>query len=322
MRILIAVDGSTPSELARDLAVNIPWPPASTLRVIVALDIGGALFGAPWYAAAPANADELEERYLRELDDYAAETARKLDAPGRSVEWAVVRGRAATAIVDEARRFGADLIIVGSRGHGALEAMLIGSVSAEVVDHATCPVLVARGGRFGSTLLADDGSAGARAAAEKVARWPIFAASKVRVLSVAPRRTPWVPVFPTKYAAGEAEAAREGSLEAIEAHRRIAEDAVARMRRAGLSAAPDVRSGDAAHEIVAVAREVAADLVVVGTRGHTGLARLVLGSVARNVLHHAPCSVLVVRERVAAGPRERVDRERVENDDRRHVTHA
>ena len=38
------------------------------------------------------------------------------------------------------------------------------------------------------------------------------------------------------------------------------------------------------------------DTIVMGTRGHTGLARLILGSVARNVLLHAPCSVLIVRE--------------------------
>ena len=59
------------------------------------------------------------------------------------------------------------------------------------------------------------------------------------------------------------------------------------------------RSGDPAHEIVAYAKEQQSGLLVLGTRGHTGLRRLMLGSVARNVLLHAPCSVLVVRENVA-----------------------
>src|SRR3990172_139236 len=94
MRILIAVDGSTPSELARDLAAGIPWPPASTLRVVAALEIGGALFGAPWYAVAPANADELEQRYLQELGEYAAATATRLQERERSVQSAGIRGRA------------------------------------------------------------------------------------------------------------------------------------------------------------------------------------------------------------------------------------
>ncbi len=56
--------------------------------------------------------------------------------------------------------------------------------------------------------------------------------------------------------------------------------------------------------IVDVAEATQAGLVVVGTHGRTGLARLLLGSVARNVLHHAPCSVLVVHapeEQATAG---------------------
>src|SRR3972149_6075703 len=120
MRILIAVDGSTPSELARDLAAGIPWPPASTRAAAAAPapGIGGALCGAPWYAVAPANADELEQRYLQELGEYAAATATRLQERERSVQSPVIRGRAATAIVEEARRFGADPVHVGRRGHG------------------------------------------------------------------------------------------------------------------------------------------------------------------------------------------------------------
>ena len=68
------------------------------------------------------------------------------------------------------------------------------------------------------------------------------------------------------------------------------------MRDAGLQATAHVREGDAAHQIIACARERDAGLIVVGTRGQTGLKRLILGSVARNIVLHAPCSVLVVRE--------------------------
>ena len=58
-----------------------------------------------------------------------------------------------------------------------------------------------------------------------------------------------------------------------------------------------MRTGDAAAEIIAAAAEVGADLVVIGSRGRTGLASVVLGSVARNVLHGSTASVLVVHER-------------------------
>ena len=68
------------------------------------------------------------------------------------------------------------------------------------------------------------------------------------------------------------------------------------LRAAGLSAEADRREGDAATEILAAAVVSEADLIVIGSHGRTGLARLVLGSVARNVLQHATCSVLIVHE--------------------------
>ena len=57
-----------------------------------------------------------------------------------------------------------------------------------------------------------------------------------------------------------------------------------------------VRFGKAFREIVAVASETTADLVVIATHGHTGLSRILLGSTAELVVRHAPCPVLVVRE--------------------------
>jgi nucleotide-binding universal stress UspA family protein len=57
-----------------------------------------------------------------------------------------------------------------------------------------------------------------------------------------------------------------------------------------------VSEGDAAHQIVVRATNVGSDLIVMGSRGMTGLRRILIGSVARNVLLHAPTSVLIVRE--------------------------
>ena len=68
-----------------------------------------------------------------------------------------------------------------------------------------------------------------------------------------------------------------------------------RLSEAGVDAVPVALEGEPAGEIVRFAAERGTGTVVVGTRGHTGLTRLVLGSVARNVLLHAPCSVLVRR---------------------------
>jgi nucleotide-binding universal stress UspA family protein len=86
--------------------------------------------------------------------------------------------------------------------------------------------------------------------------------------------------------ADEAEAERQQSALA-EAKTLLAESAID-----APSAAP---VGDAADEIVRVAQESGADLIVLGARGLNPLKRLVLGSVSTNVLHRAPCDVLVVK---------------------------
>jgi nucleotide-binding universal stress UspA family protein len=81
-----------------------------------------------------------------------------------------------------------------------------------------------------------------------------------------------------------------------EQHDELAREMAAQLRDAGLRADGDRREGDAATEILAAADASKADLIVLGSHGRTGLARIVLGSVARNVLQHAACSVLIARE--------------------------
>ena len=67
------------------------------------------------------------------------------------------------------------------------------------------------------------------------------------------------------------------------------------LRDAGLSVESRVVKGDPRDALVDIARSIQADLLVVGSHGRTGLAKIVLGSVAAHVVTHAPCSVLVVK---------------------------
>jgi nucleotide-binding universal stress UspA family protein len=89
----------------------------------------------------------------------------------------------------------------------------------------------------------------------------------------------------------------------VDRHRVIAEEMATRLTRAGWLARPVVRRGDPAHEIEALAAELDADLIVTGSRGLSGLQRLLLGSVAHHVLLHSRSSVLVMRGHVAARQR-------------------
>ena len=82
--------------------------------------------------------------------------------------------------------------------------------------------------------------------------------------------------------------------------REVAESVLARaageLTSQGVEVETSAREGDAAKVILDVAQEQNADLIVVGARGLTGFERFLLGSVSSKLSHHAPCSVMIVRE--------------------------
>jgi len=187
MRILLAVDGSRSSERARDLVAALPWHEDVQVRVASVAPSPTELIGAPWTGLVVPDLERIELEILqshRDALDLAEREIRSAHAE-IGVEAILLRGRAATEIVDEARRMEADLVVVGHRGRGRWESVLLGSVAAEVVDQAPCPVLVARDERLGPVVLADDGSSMARAAEGLLIRWPIFARLPITVVAVA-----------------------------------------------------------------------------------------------------------------------------------------
>ena len=250
MRILLAVDGSRSADRARDLIAALPWQESARVRIVS--------------VASTVGEDEVL-RVHRDALDAAVREIRSANSD-LDVQPVLIRGRAASVIVDQAREMEADVIVLGHRGQGRWDSMLLGSVAAEVVDRAPCPVLVARDEHLGAVILADDGSPHARAAEGIVTRWPLFSGLPVTVVTVADGRFPF------------------------------ASTAAGRLREAGFDATPEARTGDPADQIIAAADEHGAGLIVVGTRGQTRLRRLILGSVAQKVLLNASCSVLVVRE--------------------------
>jgi nucleotide-binding universal stress UspA family protein len=74
----------------------------------------------------------------------------------------------------------------------------------------------------------------------------------------------------------------------------IADAAVAAAEGGGVTARAHAQPGDACEVLIGVARDVDADLLVVGSRGMSGVKRFVLGSVPNKVAHHAPCSLMIV----------------------------
>jgi nucleotide-binding universal stress UspA family protein len=293
MRVVIASDGSPGAELAIGLADAIRWPPDSLLRVVaVAEPI--VMLGGPLIPETIVMPTELEATLADFHQEQVAQAARKRRPDGRHVEGVVRHGRPATVLVDEAVAVGADLILIGSRGHGQIARLLLGSVSREVVDHAPCPVLVVRTPVLRRVLLASDGSTASASAEQLLATWSIFDEVPIRVVSVAHVAAPWhTGIAPTMYRQVMADHALDVEHATAE-HAQTAHEVVERLAAAGRAVDAVTPVGDAAAEIVHAADEWDADLVVIGSRGMTGISRMVLGSVARNVLDASSRSVLVV----------------------------
>ena len=292
MRVLIAYDGSAGAAQAVALAEGIDWPAGSMLRVVSVME-PTAIHLLPW-SPGIADTEGLEEDVRSSIEADQATIVARLAGPNRVVDSALVRDRPATGLIDQTGEFAADLVIVGSRGHGSIASLLLGSVSAEVVDHVPCPTLVARGSTIARVVFATDGSETAAAAEDVLARWPIFSGLPIRVVSVADVVRPWATgIAPTMYTQ-VLNAYAKDVAEAEAAHLEVARASTNRLVAAGRRAEASMVRGDAAAEIIAVANESDADLVVVGSRGQTGLKRIVLGSVARNVLAAGETSVLVV----------------------------
>jgi nucleotide-binding universal stress UspA family protein len=142
MKILLAYDGSPFSEAAVREVGRRPWPERTEIRLFTVEPVLSETL-----PEGPATAfDEIVQRQhadmLRRLHDAAA--ALKQASPALVVTPILKRGRPKEAILDEADRWGADLIVLGSHGYGAFRRLFLGSVSLAVATHAACSVEIVR----------------------------------------------------------------------------------------------------------------------------------------------------------------------------------
>ena len=146
MKILLAVDGSIYSDAAAQELAKRPWPPQSEVKVITAVEIPIPMGLEPW--AVPPDYFENLDRTLRQAAQAKLDSAllklKTITDKTLKISTEIIQGSPAQVIVDEAESWGADLIIVGSRGLGIWNRLLLGSVSNAVVHHAKCSVEVIR----------------------------------------------------------------------------------------------------------------------------------------------------------------------------------
>ncbi|HXP33006.1 MAG TPA: universal stress protein [Acidimicrobiales bacterium] len=135
-RIVVGIDGSPSSLDALAWAARQAHLTASSLEIVMSWEWPSSL---GWAVPVPDNFDP-EEDVRSALE--AAVAGVRADYPDMSIDPRVVSGHPAPILVEASK--GADLLVVGSRGHGEFVGMLIGSVSEYCATNAHCPVLVHR----------------------------------------------------------------------------------------------------------------------------------------------------------------------------------
>ena len=141
MKVLLAIDEEPCSEEAINEVGKRPWEAGTTVRVLHAVGKFVPPAQELWHDAG-GDLDRARQEIKERSSDLTERVGGWLRAQGLTVETAVRDGEPGPAVVGEAKEWGADLVVIGSRGHTGLRRLLEGSVSHYVVDHAPCPVEV------------------------------------------------------------------------------------------------------------------------------------------------------------------------------------
>ena len=287
-RVLVATDGSPQARAAMAATLAFPWPRGTRA-------LGVMVSAVPRLERWRRPAQKALLAWLRREMARVQRTMRRrwLDA-----EVVVVDPPIVNAIVERARRWRAQVIVLGSRGRGSLHGALLGSVSRDVMHEAGCTVLVIKGKARAPRhlLIGLDGSSRSRRAAAFVSRITPPVGGRVTLLAVIePTRTTSIRPMPASIRNVLVAEFAALDRERLAKARREVSTAARRLTRAGWAVEKVVRRGIPLSELLRAASDKRADIIVVGARGAGGLTRLLLGSVAEGTFAHASVPVLVVK---------------------------
>ncbi len=309
MKILLATDGSETAKDALDYLLQFPFPKGSELTLITVIE-------KEIYKSRKKT--ELSEEQLEllgqtklmlqdEAGDILSEAKAQLTSSGWNCKSLIKEGHPSREIVRAAKKLQVDLVVVGSHGLGGIKRFLLGSVSDQVLAYADCSVLIIRphcshaikeDGEetehqalhpLSRILLAYDDSASAKQAVQFCAALPLGENVEVVNLTVLPllklyrqdikQRLSWV--------WKEKKIMAQKSLERLTSEIKWGTPHVTTQLN---------ESSDVSQEILDVAESMQCNLIVLGHKGKGAIQKFLLGSVTTRVAHHAPCSILAVRD--------------------------
>ncbi len=306
MKVLLAADQSRNSLVASHWVQELHFPARS---IVYLLDIVEIKEWPEWsvfddarqfrgkIAAVREKATTKARRFISRLAD-------SLSRPKLEIRTDVVEGIPGAEILTAIDQHQIDLVVVGAKGLSGIKRFLLGSVSEWILSEAPCSVLVVRGeprwtrrkARNMRVLFATDGSQDSQKAVALLKGLNLPKSTDLSILHVVE-----MPDSLTRMAGGFTGHLRATQLTAAikqtgeQMGEKLLQETRRTLGRRKLCIEAKVTEGHAADEILKAIKRTRADLVVLGSRGLTGLRRFLLGSVAHKVARNSSCSVLVVR---------------------------
>ena len=265
-KLLVATDGSIFSESAIREAINLARTCSSKLIAVSVVKTSPE-----FEDLVPQVAEKAENRIREHLESVKSRALKE----GIDCEIAVHRGEEPFQnIVNDAAKNQVDMIIIGTHGRTGLKRLMMGSVTAKVIGHAPCKVLVVpKDARLtlDKILIATDGSIFSEMASREAISIAKRCGSNLVVLSVAKR-----------------DENLSAAKESIDKVSKVIE-------KEGIKVEALTPKGIPFEVIVKTAAQKNAGLIVVGSHGRTGTERLLMGSVTERVIGHSESAVLVVK---------------------------
>jgi nucleotide-binding universal stress UspA family protein len=288
-KILVATDFSETSEAALRWAVAIAQAHRAEVRLVHALRLPSHV--TPYVPPPP----DLDQELQRQVNARLAEIASTVVEADLEVSTDLRYEQASNGIREAAEEWGADLLVIGTKGLSGFEHLLLGSTAERVISIAPCPVLSVHPGDFDShrnprkvlvpTDFSDEAKRSASAALDLLG--PVEGGELLLVSAYQ---------LPMEYTAyGSLPTAWDYLQEVADASRRELEQWAESLDGRGWEVRSEVAEGPPTAVVRRLAEDQGVDLIAMGTHGRGGLSSLVLGSNAKKVVQHAPCPVLTVR---------------------------
>lgn len=289
-KILVPIDFSVLSVAAAARAATLARLEGGSVHLLHAVQFPP--FSAPYDTSIPPGAwDGVRKAAERKLEEQQR-VVEKMGITDVSIELSD-SGDAARSIAAAVEAESADVVVMGTRGLGGLERAFIGSVAERTLRTVDCPVLVVKGDLTAASqpieriLLAVDGSTHSDRAAEHAGALATRLGASVDVICV------WdIPRHLLPHTV---------SLDA-ELERKLEHDTRTLLREVGdrlhtqdVALTLHCRRGAASAAICEAAEDLGSQLIVMGTRGSSGLSHIVMGSVAERTIRSAPCSVMAAK---------------------------